>query len=672
MICVWYSSRDHAKNWEGAVQATLPSSPAPAVQINAAHPSLPHKVYTQPKLAYYTVMLGYLWRSPFPAASKIKGGCPAPIPPLVPAAFYYVVGKLGHQEMWTQPLHYPTPRAAADNRTPYELPPNSNPAECHYIPHRLFFVVSDPMEANHDKLTLMVKVPKPTPADGTKKYDELGSVVVPVDPNKMALHKELKLIKNGDKDPGLKLSVMMVVDKTYHVFDDLDSCTSDRLPTAYGPGETLPTAIAHLEVYVLHVTGLVLTKERNNAPTTDPYCVARYGRKWCRTRTVIGSGATAHFNEVYTWEVYDPNTVLTVGVFDNNQLVASSGKKEGDKNIGRVRVPVSTLVFDGKKRIKSYPLYATHPELGQQVRIMGELQLQVRLTPRSMLGFISASLRPLLPPAHYERPIPLEQMADLRKYAVDMECKDLGRRVPPLGENVVRFMTTPEQAGYSKRVTDTNIARLYRASGLRALFQFVGHVASWKSPITTLLSLELLFFFLFYPDLIFPVALAYFIYCGFYNLLVRMWSESPQKPKREEPPLLYIAQLQNTQPDDLDEEGDTRETSRKPEVVKKRYDNLRLRAAYVQNLVGDLANQAERFQNILTWKNPYFTAIAIIFITLAQLLLHSLGTGFNFVIVFCLLSHPVVWNSRYMRSLLLAPIKLYRRLPINNYYNPLQ
>ncbi|CAH9144325.1 unnamed protein product [Cuscuta epithymum] len=670
MISVW-SSRDQVP--EGAVPATLPSSPPSAAPINTAHLSVSHKSYTQPKLAYYTVMLRYLWRSPSPPPPKPNGGHPAPIPPLVPAAFYYVVGKLGEQEMWTQPLYPPTPQqVAAESRLPnnYPNPPTYSPADFHFIGHcRLFFVVNDPMEADHDKLTLIVKVP--LPATTPNKYDVLGSVAVPVDPNKMASHKDLKL-KNGDKDPGLKLSAMMLVDKSYHVFDDVDSCTSDRLPTDRDPRQPKPVAIAVLEVAILSVTGLVPTKERNRVPTTDPYCVAKYGRKWCKTRTVIGSGATARFQEPYIWEVYDPNTVLTVGVFDNNQAAASGGKKEGDKNIGKVRVPISTLLFDGKKRIKSYPLYAIHPELGPQVRIMGELHLQVALEPTSMWGFVSAYFRPLLPPSHYERPIPLEQTADLRKYAVDVECKVLGRREPPLGENVVRFMTTAEQ-GYSKRVTDTNLARLYRASGLRALCQFVDHVASWKSPVTTLLSLELVFFFLLYADLIFPVALAYFIYCGIYNLVVRIWSEYPTKPPRsiwEEPPIVYIAQHQITQPDDLDEEGDTRETSRKPEVVKKRYDNLRLRAAYVQNVVGDLANQAERFQNILSWKNPCMTAIAMV-LTIAQLILHSFVTGFSFVVAFCLLSHPVVWNSGYMKSLLLQPIKLYRRLPINNYYNPL-
>ncbi|KAE9586244.1 putative C2 domain-containing protein [Lupinus albus] len=60
-----------------------------------------------------------------------------------------------------------------------------------------------------------------------------------------------------------------------------------------------------------------------NGARTDAYCMAKYGTKWVHTRTVVNS-LSPKWNEQYVWEVYEPSTVITVAVFDNNQLDANS------------------------------------------------------------------------------------------------------------------------------------------------------------------------------------------------------------------------------------------------------------------------------------------------------------------------------------------------------------
>lgn len=50
--------------------------------------------------------------------------------------------------------------------------------------------------------------------------------------------------------------------------------------------------------------------------STDAYAVVKYGTKWVRTRTVRDE-FSPRWNEQYTWDVHDPCSVLTVGVFDN-------------------------------------------------------------------------------------------------------------------------------------------------------------------------------------------------------------------------------------------------------------------------------------------------------------------------------------------------------------------
>lgn len=88
--------------------------------------------------------------------------------------------------------------------------------------------------------------------------------------------------------------------------------------------DTRPTA-RHLWRHPLGVLELGIHGANNLLPmkttkdsrgSTDAYCVAKYGPKWIRTRT-ISESFNPRWNEQYTWEVHDPSTVLTVGVFDN-------------------------------------------------------------------------------------------------------------------------------------------------------------------------------------------------------------------------------------------------------------------------------------------------------------------------------------------------------------------
>ncbi|KAL2326946.1 hypothetical protein Fmac_020373 [Flemingia macrophylla] len=115
--------------------------------------------------------------------------------------------------------------------------------------------------------------------------------------------------------------------------------------------DTRPTArklwkqpIGILEVGILSAQGLHSMKTINGKGSINAYCVAKYGQKWVRTRTIIES-FNPKWNEQYTWEMYDPCTVITFGVFDNNHL---GGSQQGsvDSRIGMVRIRLSTLEMD--------------------------------------------------------------------------------------------------------------------------------------------------------------------------------------------------------------------------------------------------------------------------------------------------------------------------------------
>lgn len=104
-------------------------------------------------------------------------------------------------------------------------------------------------------------------------------------------------------------------------------------------------------------------KTKGGRTTTDAYCVAKYGQKWVRTRTITDS-FNPRWNEQYNWEVYDPCTVLTLGVFDNRHIYMNIHDQKSsdlkDVRIGKVRIRISTLESN-RIYTNSYPLLVLLP-----------------------------------------------------------------------------------------------------------------------------------------------------------------------------------------------------------------------------------------------------------------------------------------------------------------------
>ncbi|KAF3544400.1 hypothetical protein DY000_02000255 [Brassica cretica] len=71
----------------------------------------------------------------------------------------------------------------------------------------------------------------------------------------------------------------------------------------------------------LSAQGLSPMKTKDCKETTDPYCVAKYEVKSGSGTRTITESFSPKWNEQYMWEVYDPCTVITLGVFDNCQTM---------------------------------------------------------------------------------------------------------------------------------------------------------------------------------------------------------------------------------------------------------------------------------------------------------------------------------------------------------------
>ena len=112
-------------------------------------------------------------------------------------------------------------------------------------------------------------------------------------------------------------------------------------------------------------------------------------------------------------------------------------------------------------------------------------------------------------------------------------------------------------------------------------------------------------------------------------------------------------------PDELDEEFDPFPSTKSPDVVRFRYDRLRSVAGRIQTVVGDIATQGERFQALVSWRDPRATTMFMVFCFVAAIVLYV--TPFQVPILltgFYLMRHPKLRNKTPA-----APVNFFRRLP---------
>ncbi|KFK41117.1 hypothetical protein AALP_AA2G088100 [Arabis alpina] len=152
-----------------------------------------------------------------------------------------------------------------------------------------------------------------------------------------------------------RIHLRICLEGGYHVMDESTMYISDTRPTAR---QLWKQPVGMLEIGILGAKGLAPMKLEDSRGSTDAYCVAKYGQKWVRTRTILDS-LSPKWNEQYTWEVYDLCTVITLGVFDNGHLRPVKGVSR-DATIGKVRIRLSTLEAD-KIYTHSFPLLVLQP-----------------------------------------------------------------------------------------------------------------------------------------------------------------------------------------------------------------------------------------------------------------------------------------------------------------------
>ncbi|CAJ2679008.1 unnamed protein product [Trifolium pratense] len=511
----------------------------------------------------------------------------------------------------------------------------------------LMFVAADPFE---EPLVLTVE-----DRVAPNKDETLGKCMIPLHTVQRRLdHKpvntrwhnlEKHLVVEGEKKDtkfASRIHLRVCLDGGYHVLDESTHHSSDLRPTAK---QLWKSAIGILEVGIISAQGLIPMKTRDGRGTTDAYCVAKFGQKWIRTRTIVDS-FSPKWNEQYTWEVFDPSTVITIGVFDNNHL--QGGDKSKDSRIGKVRIRLSTLETD-RVYTHSYPLLVLNPS---GVKKTGEVQLAVRFTNSSYINMLYMYSTPLLPKMHYIHPLSVIHLDHLRHQATQIVSMRMSRAEPPLRKEVVEYMLDVDSHMWSMRRSKANFFRIMKVfEGLIAFGKWFDQICHWKNPITSILIHILFIILVLYPELILPTIFLYMFMIGIWNFRWR-----PRHPPHMD---TRLSHADAAFPDELDEEFDSFPTSRSSDIVKMRYDRLRSIGGKVQSFVGDLATQGERFQSLLSWRDPRATTLFVTFCFVAAIVLYV--TPFQVVLLitgFYVLRHP-----RFRHKLPSVPLNFFRRLP---------
>ncbi|GAB2234376.1 hypothetical protein Droror1_Dr00003626 [Drosera rotundifolia] len=523
----------------------------------------------------------------------------------------------------------------------------------------LVFVVAEPFE----ELLVLTVEDRVHPS----KDDVLGNLTMPVSSFEKRLDyrpvhsRWYNLEKFGfglleaDRRKELQFSsrvhLRACLEGAYHVLDESTIFTSDTRPTAR---QLWNPPVGVLDVGILGANGLLPMKfTKDGRGTTDAYCVAKYDHKWVRTRTILDS-LNPKWNEQYTWDVYDPCTVITLGVFDNCHLGGTPDRQGGavggsrDSRIGKVRIRLSALESHRVYAI-SYPLLALQPT---GVKKTGELQLAVRFTSLSLANMIYIYGRPLLPRMHYLHPFTVNQVESLRYQAMNIVATRLGRAEPPLRKEVVEYMLDVDSNLWSMRRSKANFFRIMSLlSGPMSLSQWFSDVCNWKNPITSVLVHVLFLILVSYPELILTTIFLYMFLIGLWNYRFR-----PRHPPHMD---LKLSWAEAVSSDELDEEFDTFPSSRPNDLVRMRYDRLRSIAGRIQTVVGDVATQGERLASLLSWRDPRATSLFIMFCLCAAVVLYV--SPFRVVALvggLYMLRHP-----RFRSKLPSVPNNFFKRLP---------
>ncbi|OIW12637.1 hypothetical protein TanjilG_24570 [Lupinus angustifolius] len=434
-----------------------------------------------------------------------------------------------------------------------------------------------------------------------------------------------------------RIHLRVSFDGEYNVVDDVTMYVRPRDPP-----------IGVLEIGIVGATGLLPMKTDNNRGSTDAYCVAMYGEKWFRTRTVVDS-LSPKWNEQYVWEVYDPCTVVTIGVFHNHRIDKNNKAGARDVRIGKIRIRLSTLETDRVYNY-SYPLLKLSPS---GLKKMGELQLAMRFSCTNMAKMLHKYTIPMLPRMHYVHPLSAEEISRLRYKGVGIVASRLSSVEPSLGSEVVEYMLDHNDSPmWSFRRSKVVFFRIMATlSWLIAMVKWLEAIRNWEKPLYSTLFLIISLTLVMLPEFILPTIFFYLVLVGLWN-----YTHRPQHPLYLD---IRMSFADTVLSDELDEEFDTFPTTRSSDIVRWRYDRLRSVAGRLLGISGDFATLLERLEALLSWRDPRATFSCLLFCLLVAVVFYVVTIR----VVVALFGLYLLRPPRFRSKLASPVLNFYCRLP---------
>ncbi|KAI8025598.1 FT-interacting protein 3 [Camellia lanceoleosa] len=247
---------------------------------------------------------------------------------------------------------------------------------------------------------------------------------------------------------------------------------------------------------------------------------------------------------------------------------------------------------------------------------------------------------------HYVRPLTMSQLEMLR-HQVNIVAARLSMS-PLLERKSLSTYNRRHSHLWSMGEQGKHFRLMSVFNGLFSVGKWFGEVCMWKNWITTVLVHILYVMLVCFPELILPTVFLYMFLIGLWNYRFR----------EKYPPHMNtrISCADAVHPDELDEEFDTFPTSKSAELVRYRYDRLRIVAGKFQTVLGDVASQGERVQALLSWRDPRATTIFVIFCLFAAVVLYSTPLKALAAIAgFYVMRHP-----RFRHKLPSAPLNFFR------------
>lgn len=485
----------------------------------------------------------------------------------------------------------------------------------------IFFAVAEPL-----KQMLVLSVEQGT----LTRHKRLGTCVFPVKNARTPLDGAPDTVTMDVKqNEGFvvgKLSMKVTLDGGYHMFDDDPQYTTDLNPTN---SLFWKRKIGIFEMGILNATGLPAMKPHGR---TDAYCVAKYGSKWVRSRTVVNS-LSPKWNEQYFWDVYDPATFITISVFDNCQLheenIAAGAM---DTRIGKVRINLSEMERNTVYNY-SYSLVELQPS---GLKKMGEIQLAFKLTCPCWTNMIKKYTMPMLFPQHFSDPLSPAQLYGLRKQTIMLVSSHMSKAEPPLRREVVDYMLDSRETVWSLRRCRADFERInFFINCLVGIYTYFDDIRKWKDPISPIIAHSFLFiFWFFFHRFLVP---AMFIPLIFYVL----W-QYPFTPKTLSHVDLNLSHVHTASIDELEEEFDPMPSKFEDVILRNRYDRLRVAGGRVVTQMGEFAARMERLQSLFSFQDSTATMLAMILCLITGIV--ALAVPFKtlvFVWLLYLLRHPM-------------------------------